>query len=70
MASPECPSGGTTVLRYVTLDLDSVGALPTNSTLAMANTAGVVFGPDLSSAIQLNLMIPIPPLTYFSVTHE
>jgi fibronectin-binding autotransporter adhesin len=64
--------GGTTVLGG-TLDIASVSALPGNSTLAIANTAEVIFATDLGSAIQLSLMLPgagggEPGLTYFHVT--
>jgi fibronectin-binding autotransporter adhesin len=65
-------SGGTTVLGGA-LDIESVYALPGNSTLAIANTAEVMFGTDLGSAIQLSLMLPgaaggDPGMTYFHVT--
>jgi fibronectin-binding autotransporter adhesin len=64
--------GGTTVLGG-TLDIASVSALPGNSTLAIANTAEVVFATDLGSAVQLSLMLPgagggEPGMTYFRVT--
>jgi autotransporter-associated beta strand protein len=83
MACPECAgdtltlsgddsyTGGTTVLGG-TLDIASISALPGNSTLAIANTAEVIFGTDLGSAVQLSLMLPgaggEPGLTYFHVT--
>jgi MYXO-CTERM domain-containing protein len=65
-------TGGTTVLGG-TLDIESVAALPGNSTLAIANTAEVIFATDLGSAVQLSLMLPgagggDPGLTYFRVT--
>jgi fibronectin-binding autotransporter adhesin len=65
-------SGGITVLGGV-LHIESVMALPAGSTLAIANTAEVVFATDLGSAIQLSLMLPgagggEPGLTYFHVT--
>jgi fibronectin-binding autotransporter adhesin len=65
-------TGGTTVLGG-TLDIASVYALPGNSTLAIANTAEVVFATDLGLAIQLSLMLPgaaggEPGMTYFRVS--
>jgi fibronectin-binding autotransporter adhesin len=65
-------TGGTTVLGGI-LDIESVAALPGNSTLAIANTAEVIFATDLGSAIQLSLMLPgasggAPEFTCFRVT--
>jgi fibronectin-binding autotransporter adhesin len=65
-------TGNTTVLGG-TLDIESVTALPGNSTLGIANTAEVIFATDLGSAIQLSLMLPgagggQPGMTYFHVT--
>jgi fibronectin-binding autotransporter adhesin len=65
-------SGGTTVLGGV-LDIASVTSLPGNSTLAIANTAEVIFATDLGSAVQLSLMLPgagggDSGLTYFHVS--
>jgi fibronectin-binding autotransporter adhesin len=72
LAGSDDYSGGTTVLGGV-LDIASVSALPGNSTLAIANTAEVVFATDLGSAIQLSLMLPgaggaEPGMTCFHVT--
>jgi fibronectin-binding autotransporter adhesin len=65
-------TGGTTVLGG-TLDIENAFGLPGNSTLAIANTAEVIFATDLGSAVQLSLMLPgaggsEPGMTYFHVT--
>ena len=64
-------SGGTTVLGG-TLDITSVEALPAGSTLAVANTAAVIFAPNLAHAVQLSLLTPgasgsQPGMMYFKV---
>ena len=64
--------GSTTVLGGV-LDIESISALPSGSTLAIANTAEVVFGADLGSAVELSMLLPgagsQPGMTYFRVTN-
>jgi fibronectin-binding autotransporter adhesin len=73
LSGTDAYTGGTTVLGGA-LDIESVSALPGNSTLAIANTAEVIFATDLGSAIQLSLMLPgaggggAPGLMYFHVT--
>jgi fibronectin-binding autotransporter adhesin len=65
-------TGGTTVLGGV-LDIESIWALPSNTTLVLGNSAELVFATDLGSAIQLSLMLPgagggEAGMTYFHVT--
>ena len=64
--------GGLTKVLGGTLDILTADALPPGSTLAVANTAAVVFAANLAHAVQLSLLMPgasgsEPGMTYFTV---